>query len=386
MQFTPSILGQLVEALSRRDVRAIVDQHDGDAYDKSFKTWDHLIVLIFAQLSGIRGLRALETAWNANRQHHYHLDCGDLRRSTLSDANKRPPARMFVDILNRLLGLIDRQTRSDGTQMVQLIDSTPIALGKLCDWAKWNGRIRGMKVHVLYDPHADCPRLIDITDANVNDAQVGRTISILKGSTYVFDKGYCHYGWWKAIHLAAAFFVTRPKTNMGLAVVEKRPVLKAMGDGFYVLEDCEVGLTSKGDSKLPIALRRIKIMREGGQKLTLLTNDMRRSPVEIAALYKGRWQIELLFRWIKQHLNIRKFLGNNDNAIRLQILAAMIAYVLLRIPVQANLVKIDILRFTELVAQFIFQRRRLIAIETHPPKNPSRKTASTHNQHTFSFL
>src|SRR5262249_44796436 len=145
-------------------------------------------------------------------------------------------------------------------------------------------------------------------------------------------KGYCHYGWWRAIHEAGSFFVTRPKVNMGLKVVEQRPIGQAEGDGFTILEDSEVRFASKGDSKLPMRLRRVRLKRhEGGGTIDLLTNDLERSAVEIGALYKGRWQIELLFRWIKQHLKIRKFLGNNDNAIRLQILAAMIAFALLRI-------------------------------------------------------
>ena len=211
--------------------------------------------------------------------------------------------------------------------MVRLIDSTPIPLGKLCEWAKSNGRIRGMKMHVVYDPKADCPRVLDITDANVNDAQIGRTIAIETGATYVFDKGYCHYGWWRAIHDAQSFFVTRPKTSMKLKLVTDRPVMKSQGDGFTVLEDSEVSFASKGNSKLPMRLRRVRVERhEGGATIVLLTNDFERSAVEIGALYKARWQIELLFRWIKQHLKIRKFLGNNDNAIRLQLLAAMIAY------------------------------------------------------------
>ncbi|SDZ57169.1 Transposase DDE domain-containing protein, partial [Sinorhizobium meliloti] len=142
-----------------------------------------------------------------------------------------------------------------------------------------------------------------------------------KGANYVFDKGYCPYGWWTAIAEAGASFVTRPKTNMGLALVAERPVEQPQGDGFLVLEDSQVSLASKGDSKLPIGLRRVIVKRQDGDTITLLTNDLERSAVEIGQLYKDRWQIELLFRWIKQHLKIRKFLGNNDNAIRLQIFA-----------------------------------------------------------------
>ena len=196
MRFRPSILGKLVEPINRRRFQATVDSHGGDAYDKSFKSWDHLMVLIYAQLSGANSLRSLEAGWNANSQHHYHLGSDQLRRSTLSDASRRRPIAVFAETFSLLAGQLERQLRRQGTAMLRLIDSTPIPLGKLCDWAKSNGRIRGMKLHVVYDPKLDCPRILDITDANVNDAQIGRTVTIEKGATYVFDKAYCHYGWW----------------------------------------------------------------------------------------------------------------------------------------------------------------------------------------------
>ena len=138
-----------------------------------------------------------------------------------------------------------------------------------------------------------------------------------------------------------------------------------------------MSFASKGNSTLPIRLRRLRIERhEGGGTITLLTNDMQRSAVAIAALYKGRWQIELLFRWIEQHLKIRKFLGNNGNAIRLQIFAAMIAYALLRIAARAHRIGMSILRFTDL-AHCLLERRNITTIDKPPPVNPSRRRQRT---------
>src|SRR5205807_3324537 len=148
------------------------------------------------------------------------------------------------------------------------------------------------------------------------------------------------------------------------------PIALARGDGFTMLGDSEVRFASKGDSQLPIRLRRLGVQRTDGKTITLLTNDLERAAVDIAALYKARWQIELLFRWIKQHLRIRRFLGNNDNAIRLQIFAAMIAYALLRIAARRHGVKISILRFTDMVALCLFERRHLGAIEKTPARQP----------------
>jgi putative transposase len=379
MHFSNSIFVQLLKPINRRQFTEIVERHDGNAYDKSFKSWEHLVTLLYAQFTCTGGLRGLTESWNASPQHHFHLGTHvRLKRSTVSDANERRPVAVFTDAFGLVASQLDTTTRREGKEMVRLIDATPIPLGKLCEWAKSNGRIRGMKMHVVYDPKADYPRVLDITDANVNDAQIGRTIAIEAGATYVFDKGYCHYGWWRAIHDAKSFFVTRPKVSMKLKSVVERPLVVSEGNGFTVLEDSEVSFASKGDSKLPMRLRRVRVKRhEGGGTIVLLTNDLERSPVEIGALYKGRWQIELLFRWMKQHLKIRKFLGNNDNAIRLQLLAAMIAFALLHIAARTFRVSMSILRFRDLVAQFIFERRSIAAIEKPPPVNPSKRRDRT---------
>jgi len=386
MRFADSIFAGLLKPIDRRAFQKIVDQHDGDAYDKSFKSWDHLVALVYAQLAGIDGLRALEAGFNANPQHHYHLGTGELARSTLSDANARRPAEVFAQTFAMLSATADRQTRHEGSAMVELIDASPVPLGKVCKWAKWNGRIRGMKLHVVYDPLADVPHCVEITPANVNDVEIGRQTPIKAGTTYVFDKGYCRFDWWRKINDSGALFVTRAKVNMRLRAARHRTMRKRKGDGFKVVADDEVVLASKGDSRLPIPLRRIKIKRENGGSITLLTNDLARTAVEIAALYKSRWQIELLFRWIKQHLDIRKFLGTNDNAIRLQILAAMIAYLLLRLAARINCIKTLPLRFAELVRQFLFTRRDVATIAKPPPTNPSKpKPRTVPNQIEFCY-
>jgi putative transposase len=386
MRYVDSTLGGLLKPINRRQFQAIVDRHDGDAYDKSFKSWDHLVTLIFVQLGRIDSLRGLVVAFNANAHHHYHLNVRHLARSTVSDANERRPVEVFADTFAMMSAMVDRHTRVEGAEMIRLIDSSPVPLSKICDWAKWNGRIRGMKLHVVYDPHADIPRCIEVTDATVNDVEVGRQVEIEPGATYVFDKGYCHFGWWKKINDAKAFFVTRVKANTRLRAVRHRYVRKIYGDGFKIIADDEVVLASKGDSRLAMPLRRIKVKRDDGATLSLITNDLERTAVEIAQLYKGRWQIELLFRWIKQHLDIRNFLGANENAIRLQVIAAMIAYLLLRIAARVNCVTLPVLRFTELVCQRIFMRRPISKIDKPPPINPSKaQQRCSRDQLEFSY-
>lgn len=386
MHFRNSIFSKLLNPIDRRWFATVVERFNADAYVKSFTSWDHLVALIYAQLSHADGLRALVTSFNANRNHHYHLGVDELARSTLSDANACRPPEVFAATFAMLADMADRQTRRDGGEMIRLIDSSPIPLSKLCSWAKWNGRIRGMKMHVVYDPKGDVPRSVEITDANVNDVEIGRQTPIEAGATYVFDKGYCRFDWWTNIHESKAFFVTRPKTSTRLRATKARYVRKIIGNGFRVIDDAEVKLASKGDSKLQIPLRRIRIKRDTGQTVTLITNDLQRSAVEIANLYKARWQIELLFRWIKQHLDIRTFLGTNDNAIRLQVIAAMIAYLLLRIAACLNQIKIPALRFVEFARQFLFSRRTIANIDRPPPGNPSRPQPDTSpGQMEFSY-
>jgi putative transposase len=371
MQFGPSIFGQLLKPISRRQFGAIVERHDGDAYDKVFDSWDHMIVMIYAQLAGVASLRSLESVWNANAHHHYHLGTGEIARSTLSDANARRPTAVFAETFAMLSAMAGRMLRKEGAEMVRLIDSSPIPLGDVIAESAWNGRIKGMKLHVVHDPRADQPVRVDITQANVNDVTIGRAVPLESGCTYVFDKGYCSYPWWSEIHAKQAFFVTRKKSNARFRSIEKRRLVKRMGDGFEVLEDCEVELASKGDSELAFPMRRIKVKRQGAGRLILLTNDMRRSAAEIAALYKTRWQIELLFRWIKQHLNLSRFLGRSANAVRLQLIAAMIAYLLLRLAARACRSQIPPIRFAVLVAACLLVRKPLLRIDKPPQVNAS---------------
>ncbi len=373
MRYLDSIFGSLLKPIDRRWFQAAVDRYNADAYDKTFKSWDHLVTLVFAQLSGVDSLRGLELAFNANAQAHYHLGVDEIARTTVSDANARRPTEPFAELFGMLASNADRTSRREGAALVKLIDASPIPLGKLCRWAKWNGRIRGLKLHVVYDPHSDIPHCVEITPANVNDVEIGCRTPIVRGTTYVFDKGYCHFGWWRKINDDGAFFVTRAKVNMRLRATDWRSREPIAGDGFTIIDDAEVMLTSKGNARLPIPLRRIRLRRDKGGMITLITNDLTRTAVEIAILYKTRWQIELLFRWIKQHLRIRKFFGKNENAIRLQILAAMIAYLLLRIAARLHRLAMPALRFTELVCQRLFLRRPLAEIDKPPPVNPSRR-------------
>ena len=374
MRYRDSIFASLLKPISRRQFQASVAAQDADAYDKRFSSWDHLVTLIYAQLSSVTSLRGLTSTWNANAHHHYHLGSGRVARSTLADANHRRPPEVFAETFEALSGFADARLRSEGNKVVRLIDATPIPLETLCGWARSNGRTRGMKMHVVYDPHADHPQRIAITASTVNDVEVGREQPLEAGATYVFDKAYCDYAWWTRIHEAGAVFVTRPKKNAPYAVVKARRLrwIQTQGEGFTILADADVRLATQGKAKLGCPMRRITVRRqEDGTILEVITNDRERPAVEIAALYKARWQIELLFRWLKQHLRLTRFIGRSENAIRLQILAAMIAFLLLRIAAKMSHSGLAPLRFAELVGQCLFVRKPITQLDKPPEVHPS---------------
>jgi putative transposase len=221
---------------------------------------------------------------------------------------------------------------------------------------------------------------------------------IKEGVTYVFDKAYCDFDWWTKINDCGAFFVTRPKTNMAVKLLATRPLEATSGDGFTVLADCSIARSTCGKTKLDMPLRRITIRRDAvrssskdssrdhqtGDVFDIISNDMQRPAVDLASCYKARWQIELLFRWIKQNLNITKFISLNENAVRLQIIAAMIAFVLIRIAQQQSQSTLRPRRFIELVQSHIHARRPIAKIDKPPPINPSSaKPKCNPNQYEF---
>jgi IS4 transposase len=380
MRCRDSIFTSLLKPISRPGLKAAVAAHDGDAYDKSFTSWDHLVTLIFAQLAPVSSLRGIVSAWNANAHQHSCLDSGPVARATLADANHRRPPAVFADVFAMLSGLADRRLRHEGGAMLRLIDSTPIPLETLCHWAHWNGRTRGLKMHVVYDPEADHPRRIAITAATVNDVEFGREQPVEAGATYVFDKAYCDYAWWTRLHQAGAVFVTRPKRNVRYEVVRERPVRQPRGDGFEVLADADIRLASLGKSRLACPLRRVQVQREDGRRLDIVTNDRDRPAADIAALYKARWEIELLFRWLKQHLKLARFIGRSENAIKLQVLAAMIAFLLLRIAAKTSRSRLPALRFRELAGQCLFIRKPFCALDKPPADSKTKPKTRAHPQ------
>jgi len=324
---------QLLEALPRNLIDRISSSLQAGRYDKSFKPYDHLLALLYGQISGVRSLRELETGFNAQAAHHYHLGTGPIRRSTLSDANQRRNPVLFKTVTEQLMAFMHGKQRRELTELTYLLDSTPIQLkGHGFDWAEASAtsRNQGLKVHLMIEQRGHTPVYLNITSPTVNDVVDARHLRLEADATYVFDKGYCDYGWWQQIDEAGATFVTRFKRNAAIQVVAQNPC-----DGKVILSDEWVEFRHRSNRAghkngyHGLRLRRISVYREGKSPLILATNDMDSSAKDIAELYRKRWQIELFFKWLKQNLKLKRFLGKSQNAVSLQIYAAIISYLLL---------------------------------------------------------
>lgn len=327
----------LMKGLPRGSFEKIVEQQGNDKYSKGFTSWDQLIAMVYAQVSGCESLRELKAGFNAHKEHHYHLGTREIKRSTLADANRNRSCELFEHVCERLIGQAHRQVRSELTDLLYLIDSSPISLKGLGydEWTKdnHNHRTQGLKVHMIYAPELELPVHMKMTAPNINDVEVGRETVLEENATYVFDKGYYDYNWWHEIEQNNAKFVTRFKSNAGVNVL--KDIVVPMDDEGKILKDEVVKFKHKrpGGSRVnryyDKSLRRITVHRPDKKyPLILATNDFERSAEEIAELYKKRWSIELFFKWLKQNLKIKKFLGRSENAVKIQIYTALISYLM----------------------------------------------------------
>lgn len=335
-----SAFAQLLEPLDRRVIAQCVAAHGGDrGVGRGAKAWTcerHLKALLFAQVAGLDSLREIVAGLGAQAPSFYHLNLRAPARTTLSDANAARPAAVFRDIAMALVGVAAGRLRQEGEALIRLIDSTPIALkDPRFEWAEQSARTRGLKLHVIYDPRTRRPVWFDLTSAKLDDTVAARAAPLEAGAIYVQDKGYTDFGRWAEIIAAGACFLTRRKRN-----AHRREVVELPPAGAGILADRRLKIghprAHAGAVKNPLwdtVLREVVVARPDHPEdpLVLLTNDLSRPATDIAALYKERWDIELLFKWLKQNLKIRSFWGRSENAVRLQIYVALIAFLLLRL-------------------------------------------------------
>jgi Transposase DDE domain/Domain of unknown function (DUF4372) len=362
------VFHDLLKYIPRAQCDRLVDQHGADRDPRCIKTWPHLIAMLHAQFFGARGLREIEANLKSHASKLYHLGGCEVSKSALSDANHLRPYEVFGGLLSILMLSLQAGCRRKIGDCVRLIDSTSVQLSSLSGkWATFSTGVCGAKAHIIYDPDANQPLYLMVTPSNVNDITAAKEMPIEAGATYVFDLGYYDYGWWAMLHQAGCRIVTRLKSNTPFTVVEERPV----PPGSSILSDRTGYLPGRlaASRKNPMSgrVREVRVMIETGKVLRIFTNDLAASAQEIADLYKRRWAIELFFRWVKQTLKITHFFGTSENAVRIQIAIALIAFLLLRLAHDANKIVASPLAFARLIRANLMHRRPIAELLKPPP-------------------
>jgi hypothetical protein len=328
------VFAQITEFLPKRVFDIIVEKYSGDKNIRFFSCWNQLLCMIFGQLTNRDSLRDLIVAIDAHSQKTYHLGFGkSVTRSNLSKANENRNSKIFEEFAYHLIDLAQNKLQNDDFEIkgkVYAFDSTTIDLClNVFWWAKFRKAKSGIKMHTLFDVTTQIPAFIHITAATVNDVNAMDIIPFESEAYYIFYRGYVDYSRLYRITLLSAYFVIRAKSNLQFKRIYSQKVDKASGvqsdqigklTGFYVSKD------------YPQKLRKVKYYdKEMNRTFVFLTNNMTLTAQEIAFLYKNRWQIELFFKWIKQHLKIKSFWGTSENAVRIQIYSAIITYCLVAI-------------------------------------------------------
>jgi transposase len=329
----------------------LVEQHGADARVRKLTTKAQFVALLYAQLAGAASLREIETALASHAARLYHVGGSAVSRSTLSDANALRPAALFGALFTKMAAQASRGLKRKIGEAVRLIDSTGVRLAGLGgEWARFSARVCGAKLHIVYDPDIDRPLYAAVTTATTHDISAAKAMPIEAGATYV-------------------------------KLIAENPVAA----GSPILCD-RIGwlpprqaMSRKNPFQKPV--REVRVKTETGKMLRILSNDIDAPAEEIAALYKRRWAIELFFRWVKQTLRIRHFVGRSENAMRIQIAVALIAFLLLRLAQRAAAILESPLAFARLVRANFMHRRpihRLLAPPEPQPTDPRQCSLNLH--------
>ena len=331
MRHHNTLLHNLLQFIPWSRFEALVDEHGSDRRVRKLSSKSQLIALVHAQLSGVSSLREVEATLASQQARLYHLGATAPKRSTLADANAQRSADVFCGLFEALLAQVHPGLRKASREAIRLVDATSVSLtAHAQSWAGYSKRGCGAKLHVVLDPDAALPVHFVVTSRRVNDITPAKAMPIEPGATYVFDLGYYDFSWWAALDAQGCRFVTRLKTHTRPTLIEEREV----ETGGSIIADRTIRLADRlarnRRNPLDRPLREVHVKIDTGKVLRIVSNDIQAPAQEIAEIYKRRWDIELFFRWVKQTLKIRRFLGTSLNAIRTQIAAALIAHLLLR--------------------------------------------------------
>ena len=360
-----TVFSQLLSFLPDREFRRCVARYGGNARPRGFSCWDQYLAMAFAQLTYRDSLRDIEACLRSLGGKLYHMGFhGRVSRSTLADANDAHDWRIYADFAQVLIRLARPLYASDpiGVDLdhsLYALDSTTIDLClSLFPWAKFRKHKAALKMHTLLDLHGNIPTFISITDGKVHDVNILDEILPEAGAFYVMDRGYVDFARLYIFTLSAAFFVVRTKSNVLLQRRYSHAVDKSTG----VRSDHTVILTAIDSAKVyPEALRRVTYLDvETGKRFKFLTNNFALPAATIAQIYKCRWQVELFFKWIKQHLRIKAFFGTSENAVKTQIWIAVSVYVLVAIVRKRLSLDVSLYQILQILSVTLFEKTPIL--------------------------
>ena len=367
MNIGRTVFSQLIEHLPNNDFQKCVSRYDGERYVKNFSCWDQFLAMVFAQLTYRESLRDIEACLRSIGGKLYHMGFRSMiARSTLADANELRDWRIYADFAQVLIGIARPLYAQDpiGVELnesLYALDSTTIDLClSLFPWAKFRQHKAAVKMHTLLDLHGNIPTFIQITDGKVHDVNILDEILPEAGAFYVMDRGYVDFERLFVFTLCSAFFVVRTKQNVILQRRYSHPVDKLTG----LKSDHTVILTSIESAKVyPDALRRVHYFdEETNTRLRFLTNNFALPALTIAQIYKSRWQVELFFKWIKQHLRIKAFYGTNQNAVKTQIWIAVSVYVLVAIVRKRLGLEKSLYQILQILSVTLFEKEAILQV------------------------
>jgi len=360
-----TVFSQLIEHLPEKEFQKCVARHRGDANFRGFSCWDQLLAMAFAQLTYRESLRDIESCLRALQSKLYHMGFrGKVSRSTLADANESHDWRIFADFAQGLIATARPLHACDlmGVDLHQslyALDSTTIDLClSLFPWAKFRQRKAAVKMHTLLDLHGNIPTFIRVTSGAVHDVNILDEIMPEAGAFYVMDRAYIDFQRLFVFTLSSAFFVVRTKSNVLLERRYSHPVDKSTG----VLSDQTVILSSvESATAYPDPLRKVSYFDpERSKRLKFLTNNFTLPARTIADIYRQRWQVELFFKWIKQHLRIKAFYGTSENAVKTQIWIAVSIYVLVAIVRKRLGLEISLYQILQILSVTLFEKTPIL--------------------------
>lgn len=369
MAHSNTVLSQLLKLVSRHEFESLAQQHHSGRAFRSATRWSQFVTLMIAQLSGRSSLRDIIENVSAQAHRLYHLGSAKLSRSNLSRMNNDKPYQLYESLFARLLARC--QTLAPGHKFrfknsLYSLDATTIDLClEMFPWADFRSTKGAIKMHVGLNHAGYLPEFVTVTEGKKHDVTVGRTLQFPKGSIVAVDKGYNDYAWYNELTKKGIFFVTRLKSNAQYRTIARRAVLKSKG----LTSDQTIAFTgAQTAQKCPSPLRRIGYRDpETGKHYVFLTNHFDLAAKTIADIYKSRWQVELFFKWIKQNLKIKSFVGTSKNAVLTQIWIAMCAYLLIAYLKFRSGLHLSFQQILRLLQMNLFEKRDLMILLSGDP-------------------